>query len=291
MTHDLNPTILVTGATGSNGTELLKRFAAGEIPVRAMTRNPSHADAIASPTTQIVAGDFDDPASLRAPLQGIRAAFLLSNSSEDAERQQLDFVEAARQSGVSHIVKLSALDASTDSSARFLRYHARVEAAIEEAGIAHTFLRPNLFMQGFLGFASLIKEQSIFPAPMGAGKISVVDVRDIMDIAFLALTQSGHENVTYDITGPQALTHEEIAEQLSRALGRTISFLDVTPDEMRQTLVDAGFPQWQADGLLEEYAGWSQNSAAQITPDVLDVTGHEARTFAQFADDYADALR
>ena len=292
MTHDnLNPTILVTGATGSNGTELLQRFAAHKIPVRAMTRNPSHAAAIASPTTQIVAGDFDDPASLRAPLQGIRTAFLLSNSTENAEQQQLDFVEAARQSGVAHIVKLSQLEASPDSSARFLRYHARIEAAIRDAAIAHTFLRPNLFMQSVLGFASLIKEKSIFPAPMGAGKISVVDVRDIMDIAFLALTQSGHENKTYDITGPQALTHDEMAAQLSQALGRPISFVDVTPDAMRQSLVGAGFPQWQADGLIEEYASWSQNAAAQITPDVRTVTGHEPRNFADFARDYADALR
>ena len=286
-----SPTILVTGATGSNGTELLKRFAAHQIPVRALTRNRKHADAIQSPTTEIVEGDFAKPETLKAPLQGIETAFLLSNSTEDAEQQQLNFVEAARQSGVKHIVKLSQLDADIHSSARFLRYHAHVERAIQDAGIAHTFLRPNLFMQSVLGFAALIKEKSLFPAPMDDGKVSVVDIRDIMDIAFLALTQTGHENKIYDITGPQAITHGEMAEQLSQALNRTISYANVTPDEMRQSLVGAGFPQWQADGLLEEYASWSQSEAAQITPDVREITGHEPRTFADFARDYADALR
>ena len=286
-----SPTILITGATGSNGTELLKRFSARQIPVRALTRNRSHADAIQAPTTEIVEGDFAKPETLTAALQGIEKAFLLSNSTENAEQQQLDFVEAARQNGVRHIVKLSQLDADANSSARFLRYHAHVEQAIQKAGIAYTFLRPNLFMQSVLGFATLIKEKSLFPAPMGDGKVSVVDIRDIMDIAFLALTQAGHENKIYDITGPKALTHGEMAEQLSAALGRTITYANVTPDEMRQSLVAASFPQWQADGLLEEYASWSQSEAAQVTPDVAEVTGHEPRTFAEFARDYADALR
>ena len=285
-----SPTILITGATGSNGTELLKRFAAHQIPVRALTRNASHAQSIASPTTEIVEGDFGDPESLRAPLQGIERAFLLSNSTQDAQQQQTDFVEIARQSGVSHLVKLSQLDAAADSPARFLRYHAAVEAAIENAGIAHTFLRPNLFMQSVLGFASLIKEKNIFPAPMGDGVISIVDIRDIMDIAFLALTQPGHEGKTYDITGPQAITHGEMAAQLSQAVGRTISYVDASPAEMRQSLLQAGFPEWQADGLLEEYAGWSQNSAARISDDVRAVTGHAPRSFADFARDYADAF-
>ena len=286
-----SPKILITGATGSNGTELLKRFAAAQIPARALTRRISHADAIRSPTTEIVEGDFGDAESLRAALAGIDKAFLLSNSTQDAEEQQLNFVEAARQSGVSHIVKLSQLDAAPDASARFLRYHARVEQAIKDAELKYTFLRPNLFMQSVLGFADLIKAKHIFPAPMGDGKISIVDIRDIMDIAFLALTQSGHENKIYDITGPQALTHTEMAAQLSRALGHEINYVNVAPAEMRQSLIGAGFPAWQADGLLEEYAQWSQNAAAQVTSDVADVTGHAARTFENFARDYADKLR
>ncbi len=289
--HSSQPTILITGATGSNGTELMQRFTAHQIPVRAMTRKASHAGAIESPTTQIVEGDFGKPETLKAALEGIEKAFLLSNSTEDAQQQQLDFVEIARQSGVAHIVKLSQLDAATNSSARFLRYHARVEQAIQNSGIAHTFLRPNLFMQSVLGFADLIKSKRMFPAPMGEGAISIVDIRDIMDIAFLALTQAGHENKTYDITGPQALTHGEMAAQLSQALGHEITYVNVTPAEMRQSLVGAGFPAWQADGLLEEYAHWSQSEAAQITSDVADVTGHAPRNFADFARDYADALR
>ena len=281
------PSILVTGATGTNGAELLKLFAAHQIPVRALTRNAAHARDIAAPNVQIVEGDFGDADSLRAALRHIERAFLVSPSSQQAQEQQLAFVEAARQSGVSHLVKLSQLGADVHSPERFLRYHGEVEAAIRNSQLRYTFLRPNLFMQSFLGFAPVIKQKHAIFAPMGDGKISIVDVRDIMEIAFLALTQAGHENQTYNITGPQALTHRQMAAQFSEALGHEISYSDIAPAAMREALVGAGFPQWQADGLLEEYAHWSQNSAAQLTPDVKNVTGHKPRTFAQFARDYA----
>lgn len=284
------PTILITGATGANGSELLKLFAARSIPVRALTRSAKRAQAIASPSTEIVEGDFSDPNSLRAALKGIERAFLLSPSTEDAQQQQIAFVQAARSSGA-HIVKLSQLDADAHSPARFLRYHAAVEASLRASGLAFTFLRPNLFMQGMLAFKSTILAQGAFYAAAGEGQISVIDVRDIARVAFAALTEPGHEGKIYDLTGPQPLTHAEMAAQLATALEKPVEFVDVAPDAMRQGLVGAGFPQWQADGLIEEYAGWSRNHAASVASDVETVTRQAPNSFAQFARDYAPAFK
>jgi uncharacterized protein YbjT (DUF2867 family) len=282
--------ILITGATGSNGMEILKRLAAHGIPARAMVRDLNRAEDILFANVEVVQGDFDAPESLCAALDNVDKAFLLTPSSENAEKQQRNFVDAARQSGVNHIVKLSQLGADPNSSARFLRYHAAVEQSIRAAGIAYTLLRPNLFMQGLLNFKPTIASQNAFYAAAGDGKVSVVDIRDIAEVALAALTESGHEGKSYDITGPQALTHAEMAGQLSAALGREVAFVDVPPEDMREDLLGVGFPVWQADGLVEEYVLWSQNEAAFVSPDVKKVTGKKPRSFEAFARDYAPAF-
>ena len=283
-------TCLITGASGSNGRELVKRFIAQGVEVRAMVRDMERARDLARPGVELVTGDFDQHATLRVALNGIERAFLLTPSSEHAETQQRAFVETAQASGVKHIVKLSQLGARPDSPERFLRYHAAVEDTIRASGLDYTFLRPNLFMQTLLSFKATIEAQGAFFAAAGEGRVSVVDVRDIAAVAFAALTQEGHVGQTYDITGPQALTHAEMAAQLSHALGRTVRFVDVALDAMRHALLEAHFPVWQADGLLEEYAAWSQNAAAVVTPAVANVTGRAPHSFAEFARDYASEL-
>lgn len=160
--------ILVTGATGSNGTEIIKRLAARNVQVWAMVRDRAKAKDIEIANVEIVEGDFDRPETLQRALIGVKRAFLLTNSSGSAE---------AQQSGVEHIVKLSQFKADASSPGRFLRYHAAVEAALQASGIAYTFLRPNLFMQGLLNFRSTIANQNAFYAAAGDPKVSVVEVR------------------------------------------------------------------------------------------------------------------
>ena len=283
--------ILVTGASGANGTELLKLLSAHGVAARAMVRHPERAGELSMPGIEVVQGDFDKPETVRAALQGVDKAFLLAPSSPNVQEQQTTFVQCARESGVQHLVKLSQLGADANSSQRFLRYHGAVEDAIRASGMAFTFLRPNLFMQTLLSSAPTIKKQNAFYAPMGQGRISVVDVRDIANVAFVALTQDGHAGQIYDITGPQALTHDEMAATISEVVKREIRFVDVPPATMKETLLGIGFPAWQADGLLEEYASWSQSEAAQIASGVQEATGQPPRTFQTFARDYAKSFK
>lgn len=282
------PMILVTGATGSNGTEIVKRLAARNVQVRAMVRDRDRASNLAIPNVEVIEADFDRPETLQSALTGVKRAFLLTNSSENAQAQQIAFIDAARQSGVEHIVKLSQFKADANSPGRFLRYHAAVEAALQASEIAYTFLRPNLFMQGLLNFRSTIANQNAFYAAAGGAKVSVVDVRDIAEVAVAALTEAGHEGKIYDLTGSQSLTHGEMAKYLSTALGREIAFVDVSPEAMHDALLGVGFPLWQADGLIEEYAHYRRNEAAEVTSGVSDATSQEPRSFETFARDYAN---
>lgn len=279
--------ILVTGATGRNGSEVVRQLDSRGVKVRAMVRDPQRATHIASlSNVELFVGDFDDPEQTQRAMSGVTSAFLVTNSTERAELQQLAFVESARKLGLSHIVKLSQFAADRNSPVRFLRYHAEVEDVIVGSGLEYTFLRPNLYMQGLLGFAEPIKNKGAFFAAVGDAAISIVDVRDIALVAAAALTDSKHKGKTYTITGPQALTHQDLAESLSDATGRTIKFVDVAPSAMRDTLQAMGMQPWQADGLAEDYAHYSRGEAATVSDHVEKVIGRPARSFAEFAQDY-----
>jgi len=173
---------------------------------------------------------------------------------------------------------------------RFLRYHAAVERKMLESGLAYTFLRPNLFMQGLLAFRETITGLGKFFAAAGDAKISAVDVRDIAAVAVAALSEEGHEGKTYNLTGPEALSHGEMAEKLSGVLGRRIDFVDIPPEAMRETLISVGLPVWQADGLIEDYAHYSRGEASEVATGVQDATGKSPRSFDDFARDYANAF-
>jgi uncharacterized protein YbjT (DUF2867 family) len=279
--------ILITGATGTVGSEVVKRLSAEGVSVRAVTRDPRKAGMIRLPHVEVAKGDLEDADSILRACAGVDRAFLLTNSTERAGEQQVTFTRIAQRSGVRHVVKLSQLHADASSPGRFLRYHAAVEAAIRASGLTFTFLRPNLYMQGLLNFRQSIRQKSAFFAAAGDARISAVDVRDLADVAVAALTTSQHDNKIYSLTGPAVLTFAEMASQLSRAVGRTITYVDVPPEAMRIALADLGFPAWQADGLLEEFAMYRRGEAAGVEPGVREVLGRPPRAFDEFARDYA----
>lgn len=283
------PKILITGATGNIGTELTRYLSAKGISFRAMVRSVDKVkDLSGIPGAELIEGDFNDPKSIERALDGIEKAFLLTNSSEQAEKQQSTFVEIATRTGLKHIVKLSQWAAEVDSPVRFLRYHAVVENLIKESGMTYTFLRPNLFMQGLLGFRDTITKQNQFFGAIAEAKISMIDIRDIAAVAGEALTKQGHERKIYNLTGAESLTHAEIAMKLSAAIGRKIEFIDISPETLKNILLSIGFPIWQAEGLVEDYAHYKLGEASEVQSGVQDATGKEPRSFDSFAKDYAN---
>lgn len=284
--------VLVTGATGTTGRAVIQELVQRGVPVRAMVRRDtgSFPDGV-----QVAVADFDDPVSLAAALDGTGRAYLVTPSSERAEEQQKRFADLAARAGTRHLVVLSQLGARTDSPVRFLRYHAAVEEHVRGLGIGYTFLRPNLFFQGLLGFAGLISAQSRFSAPIGDARVSAIDVRDIAAVAAAVLAGRGdghghgHEGATYTLTGPAAITHADIAAALSAAAGRQITFADATPADFAAALRGI-LPDWQAEGLLEDYAHYRRGEAATVTTAVADITGRPPINIGQFARDHAQAF-
>jgi uncharacterized protein YbjT (DUF2867 family) len=278
--------ILITGATGTVGTQLAIKLNALQIPFRAMVRRESNKLLKSLPYAEIVTADMANTESLAMALQGIDKSFLLTDSSEHAEQLQLNFVNAAHNAGVQHIVKLSQLASETQSPVRFLRYHARVENRIKELGFTYTFLRPNLYMQGFIALKDYIKQDGKFYAAIGNSVVSLVDVRDIAAVAAHSLTEAGHENKIYNITGEETLTHYQLAQIFSSVLNKEVAFIDVSPEQMEGALKAAGFPDWQLGGLTEDYAHYARGEAAQVYNTVKEVTGIPAISFEQFVSDH-----
>jgi uncharacterized protein YbjT (DUF2867 family) len=238
----------------------------------------------------LAVADFDDGSSLARALGGITAAYLVAPAGSAAERQQKRFIDAAVRAGVGRIVVLSRLGAAADSPARFLRSHAAAERHVRESGIPFTILRPNLFLQSLMAFQDSISSEGRFFAPVGAAPVSAVDVRDIGEVAAAALLDDGHEGRTYDLTGPEGLTHTEIAGILSDAVGRRVAFSDVAPATFAAELHGL-LPAWQVDGLVEQYAHYRSGAAASVSGVIPAVTGRPARSAGRFARDYADEFR
>jgi uncharacterized protein YbjT (DUF2867 family) len=277
--------ILITGATGNNGVEIIKALCHQGTAARAMVRKKPDKPVFPD-DVEIAIADFDDAPSMRRALEGIDRVFLVTPSSERVEEQQLRFLDLAGRANVKHIVYLSQLHAKEDSPVRFLRYHAAVESALKKSGIAFTNLRPNLYMQGLLLFKQMIATQNQIAAPIGDARVSIVDVRDIAAVAVSALTEDGHYGKTYDITGPEALTHAEIASHLSDSIGRQIRFVDISEADMLNALLRFHMPSWQAEGLVEDYAHYRRGEAASISQDVKAVTGQLPRNIQTFAREY-----
>lgn len=283
--------ILISGATGQVGSEIVRSLSTREIPFRGMVRRESDARRLAEyPGAEPVVADFDDADSLARALQGVERAFLVTPSSAAASDRQRRFVDIAARAGVRHVVKLSQLHADRDSPVRFLRYHAVVEDAIRDSGMAWTFLRPNLFMQGLLIFRQSIVSQGRFAIAAGRAGVSVVDVRDIAASAVAALTGPGHAGKIYDLTGPAAVSHAQMASVLSRVLGHPVEYVDPGEDGMRESLLAHGMPTWMTDGVVEDYAHYRRGEADSVTDGVLEASGRPPRALETFVRDHADVF-
>jgi uncharacterized protein YbjT (DUF2867 family) len=279
--------ILVTGATGTNGRELVDELKKRHVPFRAMLRDANKRSLLPE-GVDTVEGDFARPETLARALDGVDHAFLVSPSSEQSAELEKTFIAAAKNAGVAHVVKLSVIGADRNSLCRFQRFHREIEIELENSGMGWTNLRPNMFMQTTLSYKPTIVSQNAIFASAGNSRISIVDVRDIAAIAAVALTEAGHEGKNYVITGPQALTHTEIAAHLSEALGKEVRYVDVPYSVTRDALLQMGIPTWQVEGIIELNDMYKRGEAAGVTDTVRSVAKKEPIAFAQFARDFAN---
>ena len=284
--------ILITGATGMTGKEVVEELRGlGAQGVRALVRDPARAGFIREAGFEAVAGDFERPETLEAALEGVERALLLTPPTPDTVRHHLEFLQAAAAAGVRHVVKLSAFGADADAPEGFGKWHGQSENLLKTSGLKWTMLRPNFFMQNLLGQARQIAATGSIFQPVGDARASFVDVRDIAAVAARTLTEEGHDEQTYTLTGPEALSYHDVAAKLSEAAGRSINYVPVSPEQFRAGALGAGLPEWLVSALERLNEIFASGQAAQVTDDVRRVARREPTTFEQFARDYAGAFK
>jgi uncharacterized protein YbjT (DUF2867 family) len=255
-----------------------------------MVRNPSKAGDLPSETVELAQGDLDDPGSLDAALVGVDRAFFVSAVDRRYVGWFGNFLAAAQRSDSPHIVKFSGMGARIDSPSEILRQHGETDGALADSGLPYTILRPNSFYQNLLWSAGTIKDHGAFYLPIGSARQSLVDVRDIAAVAVAVLTGAGHEGNTYVITGPESLSYHEVADKLSAVLGRSIRYVDVSPEAALDSMLKAGMPEWNARAVTELYGVFAAGQAAETTNTVEQITGRGPISFDQFARDHAAAF-
>jgi uncharacterized protein YbjT (DUF2867 family) len=283
--------ILITGATGTTGSALVKQLSKKGERVRAFVRNLDKAKALKGLNVELTKGDLSDVASIDAAMKGVDRVFVLSSFDPKQAELQGNVVKAAKRAGAKRIVKMGALGTAPDSHIGVARWHAQTEKEIEDSGLEYTHLHPSLFMQFSFVNAPTIKSHGAFYGSFRDGKISMVDARDIAAVAAVTLTEHGHAGKTYTITGPEALSMDDVAGKIGDAIGKTVKYVDVPPEASRKTMLENGMPDWFADDLLKLAEVFAAGHASEVVPTVEQVTGTKARSFDQFVKDFADAFK
>jgi uncharacterized protein YbjT (DUF2867 family) len=289
MTEKYDRTILLTDPTGTVGNSVLKSLASsGQDTIRVAVDMRNKVEKLKY-AHEVLNIDYTRPETIADALSNVDKLFLRVPPSIDMVDISYNFVKEAKKTDVKFIVKLSAMDVNQGPGYTSGRLHREVEKIIEESGIPFAFLRPNSFMQNFLTRSGqTIKNQGEIYLPAGDAKISLVDARDVAAVAAEVLTKNGsqHVNMKYDITGPEALSHSQVGEILSKETGRRISYVDISEEDLRNRMKKMGIVDWYIDNALELYNMYRSGFRSQTTNVVEQLTEQKPTSFSQFVRNY-----
>ena len=283
--------ILVTGANGTTGSEVTRQLVASGRPVRAFLRSRAKAVMLPKSGMEIALGSFEDVASLDSAMKGVKAVYLISFDGPDQLALQANVIEAARRASVRMIARLSASSADPESPDVLIANHGKGDRQLARSGLGHVLIRPQWFDQNFLTYCP----GGFIRLPAGEARLPFVDVRDIAAVAIKALTEPGpdgmaHDGKAYVLTGPEALSHAEVAAILSEATDKRFVYEDIAPEAYRRQLIDEGASALYADLIINLFERMRRQGSAEIHDDVRKVLGRPATSFRRFAEDYAGEL-
>ena len=275
--------ILVTGATGNIGSGLVPALRGSGVEVRALVRDEAKAQPLKEAGAEVVVGNLDDPETIKPIFEGVDKIFLLTSNGPAAAKQGRSVIEAAKQAGSPHIVRLSAW--GTEKS-RIIKSHQEINEALRSSGLSWTIVQPTFFMQNIMMAAQTIASDGNMYWPIKDGKIAMIDVRDVVDASLAVLTGSGHEGKTYTLTGPAAISFHDVAGTFTKILGKNVNYVDVPGEAAKESMVSMGVPEWVAMGFVELFEGFSEGFAENVQDGMVALTGKPGRSFEQFANDF-----
>jgi uncharacterized protein YbjT (DUF2867 family) len=287
----MHETILITGATGTVGTQLLKTLSNLEVKVRAGVHSIIKGEKLKLPHVELCEIEFQKPESLKAAMTGVDRVFMITPFTEDQVELGKVTIDAAKAAGVKHFVKLSALGAGAEPGIQLGRWHREMEKYLEASGLTYTIIRPATFMQNFANYTgdSIINEDTIY-LPLGAGKVSYIDVRDIATIACHVLTSDKFFNQTIEITGPEAISCQEVAKAISDATGKDVKYVDVPEEAARKAMLDMHMPEKLVDAMMELHAVCKAGHASNVSDTSEKILNHKGHNIQEFAKQYSECF-
>jgi uncharacterized protein YbjT (DUF2867 family) len=282
-------TVVVAGATGNVGSALVHELQRRDALVRAFVRDSDKAEVAFGKGIELSVGDFADRATIEVALKGADKLFIACANDPRQVEFETNVIDVAADSSIEHVVKLSALGAEIGSRLDFWDWQGRIEQHLEETTLQTTILRPHNYMSGLLASAGSIRHSGKIFGSAGNARIPMIDPRDVAAVAAVALTQDGHRGKRYTLTGPEAFTFGEVAQQLSQVTGRQIDFVNLSDEEALDGLLEAGMPDWLATNLVTLFKIFKEE-AEPVTDTVYDVTGSAPRTLKSFLEDHKGAF-
>ncbi|MDN5874272.1 MAG: SDR family oxidoreductase [Sinobacteraceae bacterium] len=281
-------TILITGATGQVGGEAARTLAAKGKQVRALVRDPARATGLDG--IELVQGDFGDDASMARALDGIESVLLTGRDSPDTVALQSNVLKNIWESKVRHVVKLSAIGAKRESPIELMRDHFAVDEKLRAGPTDWTLLQPHLYMQNLTRAAATARKEGKLSAPMADIHIPLVDTRDIgAAAAAVLLDPSAHAGQTYQLTGPETYSYDDVAQALSNILGRPVTYKSISSDDFESGLKAAGIPDWRAFDLAHITSAYGPEDYG-LSADFEKLVGRSPTSMASFMEDYRDTF-
>ncbi|WP_394149850.1 SDR family oxidoreductase [Vibrio maritimus] len=282
--------ILVLGATGNTGSEVVKQLKEAGADFGIMARSADAANKLDLNPNQVRVSNYDDVETMTQALEGMKKIYVAMPAHPSNQQWIENTVAAAKAAGVELIVKLSGMGAKADAGSEIIRTHVLTDDIVKASGIAYTIVQPNSFFQNLYGSLPTINAMGQFFLPLAQAKQSVIDIRDVAAVVVTALTQSGHENQTYLISGPEALTFAEQAAILTEVSGKQIDYIAVPQEAAESAMKGAGMDNWTAEKLAEIMAWFGEGHYASVTDTVERVTGKKPRTFRAFAEEFSAVI-
>jgi uncharacterized protein YbjT (DUF2867 family) len=285
--------VLVTGATGKIGRQLVLRLAAyDDIAVRAFVRSAEKAAPLRVGRVVLAQGTFENAQAVSTAVDGIDTLVLITAANPNAADQASALLDAAKGAGVRKIVRVSILKAAVDGPTAVTRLHGRTDNEIQTSGLTFTILRPPFFMQNllFMTAHSIASEGKLYFG-IGDGKLGMIDGRDVVDCADQSAVSDTHDNQVLTLTGPESISFHDVADRLTNVLGRPVRYVPVLAEAVEQSLRAVGVGEWYAQVMRDLCKAYGENWGDVTTDSVARVTGHPPRSFDTFAREvFAPAL-
>lgn len=274
--------ILLTGATGKTGSATAKALNEKGITFRALIRNEEKRGDIESLGGEVVIGSIENKEAVDQSMVDVETALILLPNSENQLSLEKQLVDSAKQAGAKRIVKMSSIEATPDATSPIPKLHLESEEYIKQSGLSWTMIKPNFYMQNLLASAGTIKDQGKIFLPMGEGKTGMIDTTDVGKVLAKVLSEDGHESMNHEITGPEILSFNEVAEIFSKGLDKQVDYVDVPLAAYKETLGQFLTNQWHLDAVIDLFKGIADGGIEEKTDTYSELMGESPKSLSEF---------